>query len=302
MECSPTVEVDWTPANVPRGLYRRLFFSRRPGLKTGQSLPRICCAGTGIRIDAKNLADYQFVIQENNNQAEVPLFYPHALFGSAHLTIICHELFPVGALGLLHLRNHVIHFREFGVQERWDMKCELTRQRNVEKGLEFDFDSTVAIDGETVWRSISTYLKRGKPLGANEVSPLADLFPPLDEKTPEAGHFDVPHNIGSRYAKVTGDYNPIHVSSLAAKLFGFKRAIAHGMWSVGRAIQEQPKIDGPVRHDVTFKGPMFVTSKATIKTGGDGQFDIFCGSNPRPVIVGAYQAAFEGETLDVTSA
>ena len=81
MECSPTIDVDWSPQNVPRGLYGRLFFSRRPGLKAEQLLPRICCRGRKVAIDAKNLADYQSVIQETNNEAEVPLFYPHALFG-----------------------------------------------------------------------------------------------------------------------------------------------------------------------------------------------------------------------------
>ena len=298
MECNPPVNVIWSPYNVPNGLYRRLFFKSCPGLRNGESLPRISCQGTNIQCDAQNLTDYQFVIQQPSNETEVPLFYPHALFGSAHLMIIGHDTFPLRAFGLLHLRNHVIRYRTFGIDSPWDMKCELTRQRVVEKGLEFDFDSTVQIDGEVVWRSISTYLKRGKQSGELEESPLGNLFPPLPEDAVGSGEFDVPHNIGRRYAKVTGDYNPIHVSSLAAKLFGFKRAIAHGMWSVARAIEQLPKVDGPVRHDVAFKGPMFVTSKATLKAASDGRFDLYCGSNPRPVIVGTYQQSFVDETFE----
>ena len=35
---------------------------------------------------------------------------------------------------------------------------------------------------------------------------------------------------------VSGDVNPIHLSGLTAKAFGFKRAIAHGMWVKARAL------------------------------------------------------------------
>jgi acyl dehydratase len=38
-----------------------------------------------------------------------------------------------------------------------------------------------------------------------------------------------------RYARLSGDYNPIHLSALLARLFGCRGAIAHGMYSVGRA-------------------------------------------------------------------
>jgi len=41
-----------------------------------------------------------------------------------------------------------------------------------------------------------------------------------------------------RWAASCGDYNPIHVSVLAAKLFGFKSVIAHGNHGVTLAIQE----------------------------------------------------------------
>ncbi|TFZ33072.1 acyl dehydratase, partial [Pseudomonas syringae] len=42
--------------------------------------------------------------------------------------------------------------------------------------------------------------------------------------------------IGREYAKVSGDYNPIHLSAPSARLFGFPRAIAHGMWPKARAL------------------------------------------------------------------
>lgn len=42
-------------------------------------------------------------------------------------------------------------------------------------------------------------------------------------------------NIGRKYAKISGDYNPIHLFASTAKFFGFNKAIAHGMYSKARA-------------------------------------------------------------------
>ncbi|MFD5633726.1 MaoC/PaaZ C-terminal domain-containing protein [Streptomyces sp. NPDC127077] len=45
-------------------------------------------------------------------------------------------------------------------------------------------------------------------------------------------------DVGRRYGAVSGDRNPIHLHPLTARLFGFPRAIAHGMWTVARCLAE----------------------------------------------------------------
>jgi acyl dehydratase len=57
------------------------------------------------------------------------------------------------------------------------------------------------------------------------------LLEKIGEKT-----FRVPKTVGKEYANLCNDYNPIHISTIAAKLFGFKSAIAHGMWVVGNVM------------------------------------------------------------------
>ena len=72
---------------------------------------------------------------------------------------------------------------------------------------------------------------------------------------------------GRAYAALTGDYNPIHVSHLGARLFGFKRAITHGMW-VQAALEDAlvnrnlfaDLATGPVTVDVEFCRPIFLSS------------------------------------------
>src|SRR5690606_27752270 len=52
----------------------------------------------------------------------------------------------------------------------------------------------------------------------------------------EIARWQAPADIGRRYARVAGDYNPIHLSAPSAKLFGFPRAIAHGLWNKARSL------------------------------------------------------------------
>ncbi|WP_022910958.1 MaoC/PaaZ C-terminal domain-containing protein [Aestuariimicrobium kwangyangense] len=41
-----------------------------------------------------------------------------------------------------------------------------------------------------------------------------------------------------RYAGASGDFNPIHHSDRAARELGLDTPIAHGMWTMGRALSE----------------------------------------------------------------
>jgi hypothetical protein len=87
-------------------------------------------------------------------------------------------------------------------------------------------------------------------------------------------------NIGRKYARVSGDYNPIHLWPLTSRLFGFKRAIAHGMYSHAlalSALQHSHQID--LRTNVSikalFKQPIVlpVDVECTVKACKDNSLD-----------------------------
>lgn len=61
--------------------------------------------------------------------------------------------------------------------------------------------------------------------------------------------------------------NPIHLSPLSARLFGYPRAIAHGMWSLARcAALLEPQLAGsPTRLDAAFKQPLFLPGRIALK-------------------------------------
>ena len=99
-----------------------------------------------------------------------------------------------------------------------------------------------------------------------------------------------PGNAGRRYASITGDYNPIHISPLAARLFGFPQDLVHGMWGVARASAglKELQTENPVRADVSFKGPLYIGKQVRvngISTSDGRKLKIFCGSELRPAVL-----------------
>ena len=70
-----------------------------------------------------------------------------------------------------------------------------------------------------------------------ELESLADAVARL--AAPEAepsGVWRLASDLGRRYAAVSGDTNPIHLSPLTSWLGGFRRPIVHGMWTHARAL------------------------------------------------------------------
>jgi acyl dehydratase len=58
---------------------------------------------------------------------------------------------------------------------------------------------------------------------------------------------------------VSGDYNPIHLHPLTARAFGFRRPIAHGMWSLARCLAAvENRLPDAVTVDVSFRKPILL--------------------------------------------
>ena len=123
--------------------------------------------------------------------------------------------------------------------------------------------------GQEVWRSRSTYLSRGAT--APEGAPEADVDVAVGNLDPVAAVWQIPDDAGRRYAKVSGDVNPIHLSGLTAKAFGFKRAIAHGMWVKARVLGAlSGRLPDTMAVDVSFRKPLFLPSTVTLSTAQAG--------------------------------
>jgi acyl dehydratase len=74
-------------------------------------------------------------------------------------------------------------------------------------------------------------------------------------------------DVGRRYGAASGDRNPIHLHPLTARLFGFPRAIAHGMWTVARCLAAHG-VPQAVRVGAEFRAPVLLPG--TVAFAADG--------------------------------
>jgi acyl dehydratase len=194
----------------------------------------------------------------------VPLTFPHLLAFPLHLLMLTDPAFPWPALGLVHLANHVRLRRPLAYNEVLRVEVEFGALLRHDKGQAFVLHTRLYRRGEAVWDGDSVYLKRGvAPLG----DPLAALETERDALQ-RVARWQLPAQLGRDYAHVSGDYNPIHLTTLSAKAFGFPRAIAHGMWTLARATAalQPPKAFAEALISAEFKLPMLLPSDASLWT------------------------------------
>ena len=108
-----------------------------------------------------------------------------------------------------------------------------------------------------MWESTSNYLRVGK--GDKDAPAERD---PFDVVAGTGIVWSLPGSLGREYAAVSGDHNPIHLYPLSAKAFGFKRQIAHGMWSKARCVAAfANRLGDEATVEVEFKKPIFLPGK-----------------------------------------
>jgi acyl dehydratase len=97
--------------------------------------------------------------------------------------------------------------------------------------------------------------------------------------------------VGTDYAEVSGDHNPIHTSRLGARLLGFPTPIAHGMWSKARCLAAlEGRLPQAYAVDVAFKLPVPLPSTlaftATQAGSEDWRFGLHGAKSGKPHLSG----------------
>jgi acyl dehydratase len=234
----------------------------------GGELPDTHLARNGVTVDPDDLVAYNRVCGFPVGDS-LPPTYPHMLTFPLQMALMSDRSFPLALPGFVHVRNRIDVLRPIGADEALDLEVWAERFASHRSGATVDLCATVTVGGEEVWRSTSTYLSRGAkaPVGA----PEADVEVTVGDLERVAATWRVPRDAGRRYAKVSGDVNPIHLSGLTAKAFGFKRAIAHGMWVKARVLGAlSGRLPDSVSLDVGFRKPLFLPSTVTLSTAQAG--------------------------------
>ena len=240
-------------------------------------LPEMTYRVSSVRIDAQRAAQFDHLM----GGPATDLVHPgvlHVLAFPVSLALMARGDFPFPLLGLVHLRNQILQHRPVTVGEKVDVECRVRDLRPHRKGRTFEAVCTIlSQDGEIIATDVSTYLTKGggestgtgssgssDPLASSSAGSRRRSFEPPRP----TGRWTLGADIGRRYAEVSGDVNPIHLSGLSAKAFGFPRAIAHGMYTASRAFTEsRVDLSRPLRWDVSFDAP--VTLPGTVLVAYD---------------------------------
>ncbi|MDX1497015.1 MAG: MaoC/PaaZ C-terminal domain-containing protein, partial [Salinisphaeraceae bacterium] len=228
----------------------------------GDTIPRIEAKMEAVRPDRGNLTKYNEICGFTDPD-NLPLTYPHILAASMHLEMLTNKAFPLPVMGLVHVRNSITQHRLIGVGEVLDIQVVVEGHRDLHNGVEFDLVSKARVADELVWEETTTILSRFKRKDIERPAKKEEAV--IDYE--RSNQWDLPANLGRRYGIVAGDINPIHMGKLSAKLFGFPRAIAHGMWSLARATAElQPVLpEGRFTLDVAFRQPVLLPCTVEFK-------------------------------------
>jgi len=240
-----------------------LALKRNRGLKP--SIPRIEASLRGVVV--RDLDVYQDVCGFPRRPV-LPLPLPQVIAGPLHMAILGHADFPLSPMGIVHVSNGIRQERPIRADESLDMRAWVEGHRPARKGIEFDLITEARAGTDKVWSARTTILSRAvKGDGQKRERPPEPGF-----SAARSTAWRVPEDMGRRYGQVAGDRNPIHLYPLTAKLFGFKRHIVHGMWSLARCCAEidDDLGEGPVELEVAFRRPVFLPSTVFFESGRAG--------------------------------
>tara|TARA_B100001109_G_scaffold201911_1_gene168645 strand:+ start:25225 stop:26154 length:930 start_codon:yes stop_codon:yes gene_type:complete len=259
-----------TPPPVLSQYLRAVFARGKNSAAAHPAFPALQAGLNNVTVNTAKAERYARVCEftQTENEADIlPCTYPHILSFPLQMELMLHKDFPLPLLGLVHIRNSMTQYRPIRLREPLNIRCRLGRSQRTEKGIEFDICSEVSSGDEMLWQSVSTYFFRQRRAAQNR-PPKTDAG---DDRR-AAARFDysecwqLASDLGRRYARVSADSNPIHLFAFSARLFGFKRHIAHGMWSKARIAASLSKAFSHKAFCLTteFRAPVFLPSQVTL--------------------------------------
>ncbi|MGX1223700.1 MaoC family dehydratase [Streptomyces ambofaciens] len=232
--------------------------------------PRTRLVLPGLRVDLARLAAYERVCGFATGADALPVTYPHVLGFPLAMRLMSARDFPLPLLGLVHTSIGITRRATMPATGAYELAVHVEGLAPHRRGTEASVVTELRAGADVVWESRSTYLARhrttGRPATAGE-TPSTDRKP-----LPARAEWRLAGDVGRRYGAASGDRNPIHLHPLTARLFGFPRAIAHGMWTVARCLAEHGAPEAAVVR-ARFRAPVLLPG--TVAYGAeDGRFEL----------------------------
>ncbi|MGI4841852.1 MAG: MaoC/PaaZ C-terminal domain-containing protein [Janthinobacterium lividum] len=279
MPASASTHVPALPAMGPATLLLALF--KRPRRPVPALLPDLV---TEYRLDSlplDGIARYRQAFGFTG--AHIPLTWWYLPAQRAHLATMLDPRFPFRIAGLVHMENVLEAPGETLPRQALVLRTVLRMLPASSSGaLRCVLETTGTADGVTVFSCASTYLvRRGQAGGRTQ--PETQPVP----SGPALGQWTLDAAAGRRYARLSGDWNPIHLSGWSARLMGMRRPIIHGMHTLAAscALLENAGGRRAARIACRFRAPVPLGSRVALHTlPGTGEFVVQ--ANGKPAVSG----------------
>ncbi|WP_322517676.1 acyl dehydratase [Rhodopseudomonas palustris] len=266
-----------------------------PGWNAKDGFPEFSFIWRDYRIDRQALGVLQRLAGGDDaaTTERLLLLAPHVTGFRLTLAMLMHPRWPLPIWRALQLRNRLIRRGEIKVAYPSDLIARATAWRVHDKGIELDIHAQLLQGDDCPWESITTFYYRGRfaPLfvhGAAEGAAFAS--PSVDATLPPVAHWNVEGHRRLRWARLTGDANPLHLLDAYAQRTGFAAASAHpqriAAQCLGHLAQPQKP---PQQLDLWLKGPVYYGRAVTLRqaAGDDGDaFALWVDGDERPAMVG----------------
>jgi acyl dehydratase len=252
------------PALNAATLLRALF--KRPRRQPGQPTPRTRYLLE--RIDTAQLRRYRGALGFEGDA--VPLTWWYLPAQRAQVATMLDDAFPFRLPGAVHTANLLRAHAAPDPAAPLLLSTSVTVQPPADNGAVLALLETRGEqDGRPVFDCASTYLMvRGRA--------RKDGRPPQAPLPAQAG-WEVGARCGRRYAKLSGDWNPIHLWAWSARLMGMRQPIIHGMHSLARACAELERLHGRRvgELEARFRAPVPLGSSLSLGADPDaGSFTV----------------------------
>lgn len=221
-----------------------------------------------------------------DHQLIVPSTFLHAFVFPVQMQLLCQPEVPFPLAGLVHFANSIKQYRPLYIGEEFSATCKLGNLIAHDKGQAFEVFSYIDVKGKRIWEDNSIYLFKGK----EGIGNVLEWYQPELSSNSIKETWNLPANLGFEFAKASGDFNPIHLHPLTAKLFGFQGHIAHGMWNVGKILALlEKRVAKNYELTVLFKTPVFLPANIIFrheKTELGFNFDIMDKTQEKPHLKG----------------
>lgn len=253
--------------SLPTWLLYAKAVSRFHNADPGLVLPDIRLVQPGFRLSQDHLARYRQLCGFRHAN-EIPVTYIFVMTLRMQLALAADDRFPFRTAGLVHTACAMELFQDIDPMSPLDLSISLEAGAPVASGREIIFRIGAEQRGRLAAECSAAFRVRGPK--RRSPGPKAKASAPIGGEPLHT--VDFPSNIGWDYARLSGDYNPIHLSRFLARRLGFRAPIVHGMYSAARvlALARDHGARPITAMDVSFKRPLPLPSAGLLRFSEPG--------------------------------